>query len=216
VPRHRGGDGILVKTELIFVRHGSTESNERGLLHGRTDIPLAGTGIQQAKRVAERLAKLGRIDSIYSSPLERAYATAREIGVRTGLNPVIMPELSEFDFGDLEGLSFEELQIRHPELYLSMMDPNEFDRPFPNGESRSELHQRVVASLDQITRHNGDGRVVVVAHLVVIATAVAHLTTGDQHDIIRFLVRNCSVTHLEFSGRPPANVQVLDDVSHLE
>jgi broad specificity phosphatase PhoE len=205
-----------VKTELIFVRHGRTESNERGLLHGRTDIPLATVGVQQAQRVAERLARLGRIDSIYSSPLERAYKTAREIGARTGLDPVILPELSEFDFGDLEGLSFEELQVRHPELYLSMLDPNGFDRPFPNGESRSELHQRVIASLNQITSHNGDGRVVVVAHLVVIAAAVAHLTTGDPHDVIRFLVRNCSVTHLEFSGRPPANVRILDDVSHLE
>jgi alpha-ribazole phosphatase len=205
-----------VGIELIFVRHGRTESNDRGLLHGRTDIPLAPFGEEQAARVAQRLARFEQINLLYSSPLRRAFETAREIGELTGIPPIVDPRLSEFDFGDLEGLTFDELQRSHPALYLSMIDPSGFDQRFPNGESRRHLHERVVDVVEHITTQNGEGRVVVVAHLVVIATAVAHLTTGDPHDIIRYLVRNCSITHLEINGSQPANVHLLDDVSHLE
>jgi broad specificity phosphatase PhoE len=205
-----------VKTELIFVRHGETESNSRGLLHGRTDIPLAPAGRQQAGMVARRIAAYGHVRSIFTSPLDRARSTADEIGRATGVEPVIEPNLTEFDFGDLEGLTFDDLQIKHPELYLSMIDPDGFNHRFPNGESRSELRDRVVSALEHI-RPNGDyGPVVVVAHLVVIATAVAHLTTGDPHDVIRYLVRNCSVTHLELNGNSGADIRHLDDVSHLQ
>lgn len=211
-----GGNEDTVRTELILVRHGTTESNDNGLLHGRTDVPLAPAGISQARLAARRIAGMGGIDSIYSSPLKRALATAREIGQTTGIDPVIEPGLSEFDFGDLEGLTFDDFQVMHPELYLSMIDPNGFDQSFPNGESRSLLHDRVVQSLNQITSRNGDSRVVVVAHLVVIATALAHLTSGDPHDVVKYLVRNCSITHLELNGRTMASIHSLDDTSHLE
>jgi broad specificity phosphatase PhoE len=205
-----------VKTELIFVRHGETDSNSQGLLHGRTDIPLAVSGMRQASLVAQRLAKIGGIDSIYTSPLQRAFATAREIGRITGVEPVIEPRLREFDFGDLEGFTFEDLQSRHPELYLSMIEPDGFDHSFPNGESRSQLHDRVVAAIDRISSRDHNGRVVIVAHLVVIGTAVAYLTSGDPQDVVRYLVRNCSITHLEMNGAPPADIRALDDISHLE
>ena len=203
-------------SELIFVRHGETESNSNGLLHGRTDIPLAPSGIQQAARVAGRISSLGQVKLIYSSPLKRAYQTAREIGRLTGLEPIVDDRLSEFDFGDLEGLTFDDLQSQHPDLYLSMIDPNGFDRSFPNGESRSHLHDRVVEAIDQICSRDLQGRTVIVAHLVVIATAVAHLTTGDPHDVIRYLVRNCSITQLQLNGQGPADVRLLDDIAHLE
>jgi broad specificity phosphatase PhoE len=161
-----------------------------------------------------RLARMGEIHAIYSSPLRRALATAREISRFVGTDPIADPRLSEFDFGDLEGVTFHDLQDTHPEHYLSMIDPNGFELPFPNGESRRLLHDRVVSAIEGISG-NGDQRTVVVAHLVVIATAVAHLTTGDPNDVVRYLVRNCSITHLELNSKDDATVRCLDDVSHL-
>ncbi|MFW6075442.1 MAG: histidine phosphatase family protein, partial [Chloroflexota bacterium] len=153
---------------------------------------------------------------VYSSPLTRAYRTASSIGHRLGVDPIVDERLAEFDFGDLEGLTFENLQSDYPELYLSIIDPNGFDRAFPNGESRSQLHDRVVSALGNILEANAGSAVVVVAHLVVIGSAIAHLTTGDPHDIIRYLVRNCSVTHLELHATHRAEIHTLDDIRHLE
>lgn len=205
-----------MNTQLIFVRHGVTNSNHDGVLHGKTDIPLSPAGVQQATRVGERLARHTDISSVYSSPLTRAHDTASSIGRQIGIEPILDARLAEFDFGDLEGLTFEDLQSDYPELYLSIIDPNGFDRAFPNGESRSQLHDRVVSALGNILETNPGGAVVVVAHLVVIGSAIAHLTTGDPHDIIRYLVRNCSVTHLELNAAHRAEVHTLDDIRHLE
>jgi alpha-ribazole phosphatase len=205
-----------VSIELIFVRHGKTFGNDHGKLHGRTDTLLAPDGHQQARQVAQRLATLGDINSIYTSPLKRALSTANEIGNVVGIEPVIDPRLVEFDFGDFEGYSFEELQVAHPDYYLKMIEPTDTNDAFPNGESLGQLHNRVAEALEEITEQGTGSRIVVVAHLIVIATGMAHLTTGDPRDAIRFLVRNCSITQLEYDGRIPANVRLLDDVSHLE
>jgi broad specificity phosphatase PhoE len=202
--------------ELVFVRHGTTEGNERGLLHGRTDIPLSPVGYAEARRSAALFARTGSIGKIVTSPQTRALVTAREIESATGATLEIEPRLREFDFGDLEGVPFYMLQTHHPDQYFSLLDPEGIDHPFPNGESRRSLHSRVSGALDTISE-NADARpVVVVAHLIVIATAIAHLTSNDPNDAIRYLVRNCSISRLRLNEHRIAELVTLDDVSHLE
>ncbi len=204
-----------VKTELIFVRHGTTNSNQNGLLHGRTDIPLGPLGEREATLAARRIAGLGLVDQVVSSPLQRALSTAREIGSAVGITPVTDPRLIEFNFGDLEGVSFDDLQDKHTDLYLSMIDPNGLDQSFPNGESRSELHFRVTDVLQNIVDQNNGGRTVVVAHLIVIATAIAHLATGDPNDAVRYLVSNASISRVVIDGNEAPEVVALNDTEHL-
>lgn len=206
-----------VKTELVFVRHGTTNSNQNGLLHGRTDIPLDGVGVREAQLAARRIMELGSIEQVVTSPLQRAMVTAQEIGTVLGIDPVADPRLIEFDFGDLEGVSFDDLQDKHTDLYLSMIDPDGFELPFPNGESRSALHSRVVQTLDQIPGEaSGGGRTVIVAHLIVIATAIAHLTSGDPNDAVRYLVGNASISRLVLDGNGSAELIALNDTTHLQ
>ncbi len=204
-----------MNAEIVLIRHGTTDSNNRGLLHGRTDTPLASKGIEQASLVANRLARLEDVHAVYSSPLVRARTTAELIASQTGLTPMIDPDLREFDFGDLEGVTFEDLQVRFPSVYSSLFDPDGFDHPFPNGESRRSIYERVSQSLDRITSANGSGRVIVVAHLIVIASAVARLTSDNPDDAINYLVENCSVTRLRLNGKSPADLIELNDVNHL-
>jgi broad specificity phosphatase PhoE len=205
-----------VNTELIFIRHGTTEGNQNGQLHGRTDVPLGPSGLIEARRAAQRVLQMGNIDLVVSSPLKRAMVTAQKIAALAGVNPIVEPNLREFDFGDLEGLTFDDLQVKHTELYLSLIDPDGFDQSFPNGESRRELHTRVVTALDGIVRQTDTGRAVIVAHLIVIATAIAHLTSGDPNDAVKYLVRNGSITHLSLNRSSTAELITLNDVSHLE
>src|SRR5919202_5816875 len=89
---------------LFLVRHGETDSNLRGLLHGQADVPLTDRGVAQAGRIAARLAREPGIAALYASPLERAHHTARLIGAAIGREPVLHPGLMEIDFGEVEGL----------------------------------------------------------------------------------------------------------------
>jgi broad specificity phosphatase PhoE len=204
-----------VKTELFIVRHGETNGNVGGLLHGRTDLPLTTAGWAQARSLASRIAQYEEIAAVYTSPLCRARQTASVIAGRVS-SPIETDErLVEFDFGELEGASFDELQIRYPELYLSIIDPAGYELSFPNGESRKQLHERVVEALDHVIGDARGERVVVVAHLIVIGSALAHLTSGDPDDVIQYLVRNGSLTHVTLDRSGSAELRMFDDVSHL-
>ncbi|MGH2562751.1 MAG: histidine phosphatase family protein, partial [Thermomicrobiales bacterium] len=87
------------------------------LLHGRTDVPLDTLGVRQAHLVAERIAReVGTVDALLSSPLSRALTTARIIGDRLEMAPVIVPGLIEMDFGILEGATIEVIHQDHPDI----------------------------------------------------------------------------------------------------
>jgi broad specificity phosphatase PhoE len=201
-------------TELLLVRHGQTESNMHGLLHGRTDVPLTEFGLLQAESVATRLATFSNLASLYTSPLLRARATAEPISRRTGLRPRTILDLAEFDFGDLEGYTYEQIQVEFPDVYLRLLDPLARNVPFPNGESPQGFHERVASAMRALIREHRGERIVVVAHGGVIGTSIAWLTNDDLNDTLRYSVRNCSVTHVEVNERS-AEIHCLDDTDHL-
>ena len=73
--------------KLYFVRHGESEWNTVGRICGATDIPLTDRGREMAKETAARIIEEGiKIDKIISSPLSRAYETAKIIGEVLGVD----------------------------------------------------------------------------------------------------------------------------------
>lgn len=92
----------LFQRPFYFLRHGETESNARSLVAGSTETDLTPRGREQALRAAELLAR-EPITAIYSSPLRRAYDTARPVAACLKLEIVIVPELAERTWGVLEG-----------------------------------------------------------------------------------------------------------------
>ena len=51
-------------TELIFVRHGESESNERGLFTGQADVSLSGLGEKQATALKNFILKEYTVDAV--------------------------------------------------------------------------------------------------------------------------------------------------------
>lgn len=65
--------------KIYLVRHGESEANAKGIHQGqKIDTSLSKNGLEQAKKIAERL-KDEDFEIIYSSDLKRAYETAKEI-----------------------------------------------------------------------------------------------------------------------------------------
>ena len=200
--------------EFILVRHGETESNAAGLLHGRTDVPLNAVGQRQATQVADHLASIGRIVALYASPLTRARATADPISRSLGLTTTERVGLAEIDFGAIEGLPAVEFATRYPELFARLQNPTGDDAGFPRGESILAFHERVHQSLRFLASEHRGERIVVVAHGGVIASGIAQLIGNGPAAWSDYLVRNCSVTRLTWDGER-AELHCLDDVSHL-
>ena len=133
-------------TKLILVRHGQSKANECGYLVGKNEAPLSLLGEKQAKAVSEYILKEYKVDVIYSSPLLRACNTVK--GVADALNLPINKEeeLSEFDFGEWEGLTLEEIKNNFDDGYSKWAkDPGTFVPQ--GGESMTHLQARVVKRL---------------------------------------------------------------------
>jgi len=206
----------MASTEFVLVRHGETQSNLEQLLHGRTDVPLTARGEWQALRVAQRVQEIGDAAALYSSPLIRALSTALRISELIGIDPVLRADLTEYHFGDFEGYSFSSVRESHPEIFVRAIDPADLEFRFPNGESRREFNVRVKGAIDHLVEQHAGQRVVIVAHGGVIASAVAQLTGGNPNDWAKYLVQNCSVTHLELNGDAVARMICWNDALHLQ
>lgn len=150
-------------TELLLIRHGETDWNRRQCFQGQIDVPLNETGMEQARRLGQRLAG-ERIDALLVSDLTRARQTAAPLAQRLGLAEQLMPALREQAFGILEGMSFDEIRQRHPEEFALWVkqDP---DYALPGGaESRRDFHRRVITALQQAGRAHAGRRLAVVTH----------------------------------------------------
>jgi probable phosphoglycerate mutase len=136
-------EDLPVKSDIWLVRHGPTEWSESGRHTGRTDVPLAEAGRAAAAALAPVLAGHD-FALVLSSPFSRALETARLSGFA---DCEVVPELSEWDYGDFEGLTTAEVRERGPEWANWTV----WKDPIANGESLDDVAgraERVVARAD--------------------------------------------------------------------
>jgi broad specificity phosphatase PhoE len=108
--------------------------------------------------------------AVYTSPLERAVATARSIAEGRNLTPVLVDDLREIDLGAVDGLAFEEYPSELQEALLR----SPATAAFPGGESFADVRARVVPAVDAIVARHKCASVAVVAHAGPIRALLAH------------------------------------------
>jgi alpha-ribazole phosphatase len=147
-------------SRLILIRHGEPEASVRGRSYGALDVPLSAAGREQAKAVAHGLTDVP-IGAVFTSPLRRALETAAPLARAHGLEPVVHENLRELSFGEIEGLSYADIERERPELFASWMkDPTRTH--FPGGESFADLRERALSAAAEI--HAAHESAAVVAH----------------------------------------------------
>jgi len=164
-------------TEIIIARHGETEWNVGEIFRGRIDIELNETGIKQAELLAKYLSKL-KIDAIYSSPLKRALRTAEIIAGYHKLDVDIAPGLIDFNYGQWQGLSHQEVKDKYKELYGAWTNrPDQVK--MPAGESLDDVKKRAMGVVTNISSRY-KGTVVLVSHRVVNKVLICALLGLDN------------------------------------
>lgn len=153
-------------TAICLVRHGETNWNAAKRIQGRTDIPLNDTGKWQAEQTGLYL-KDDHWDVVISSPLSRAKETAYLILQHVHAPLVIMDDFIERDYGDAEGMSFEERQKLFP------------NKQYPHMEPLSALQDRMIEGIEKVSAAYPDQRVLIVAHGAAIHALLT--TLADEH-----------------------------------
>jgi len=194
---------------VYLVRHAESAFNAEGRIQGQTDVPLSDLGRRQAEALAAALAKK-EIEAVFSSPLARAYETARPVAAVYGLDVVTDSRLVEIHAGIFQGLRFEEMKSRYPDAAArwAAADP---DFVIPQGESRRQLMQRGQAALEDIFRQSYH-RVVVVAHGGLLAAALKAIF-GIPADRSPFRFYNAAISKLALESQP--KLLTLNETEHL-
>lgn len=131
----------LPATPFFFLRHGETDWNKNRLAQGQTDIPLNDVGRDQAS-LANPLLVGHSITKLVSSPLSRAYETAKIVNRALGLTIVRHSGLMERGFGPAEGKPWTAGFVES--------DLGE------GSEALADFRTRIVLALsDVLTRHPG-------------------------------------------------------------
>jgi len=160
---------LVYMIRLLVARHGQSEWNAVGRWQGRADPPLSEVGLAQARAAATRV---GAVDAVVASPLERALVTATVISESIGVGPVMVePGLQERHAGEFQGLTRAEIDQQFPG-YLDS------DRRPPGWEPDSEVTDRAMLALDSIAEMVGTGSaqadILAIAHAGIIYALEAH------------------------------------------
>ncbi len=173
--------------EIGLIRHGCTVWNKAGRSQGCTDIPLDAEGMEQARRVAERLAAESW-DVIYTSDLQRAKQTGEIIQKKLGRVPLFTDErLRERSGGKTEGTTLDERIATWGENWREREAELEM-------ESVDRMVARGQAFLADICQKHASRRVLIVSHGAFLKRMLLTLVPDEQVDVS---LGNCSVTKLE-------------------
>ena len=200
-------------TRLVLVRHAEPDGAALGRVCGaRTDVALGPEGRAHADRIAAMLSHQP-LTAVYASPLTRALETARPLAHAHGLDPKVVDDLREFDFGEVDGLRFEEIEAGHPELVRAWTDAPETVR-FPGGESLADLRARVLPTIAEIrARHDGEA-VAVVAHAGVLRVVLGDALGLTDGALFRLDQAHGGVSVVDWLGGVPV-VRVVNAAAGL-
>ncbi len=201
--------------DLYLIRHAESQFNREGRVQGQLDPPLSPLGERQAQVLAQAVAGL-QPEVVVSSPLRRAYDTARPLVQVSQAELIIVEELKELHAGVFQGRLWSELEREFPEAVAQWRSGNP-DVAIPGGESRRQLMRRSWQALQKI--HQLPHQVVVVvAHGGVIAAGLKALL-GIPPQRNPFRLHNASMIQVHWPSEDPhgekAKLLFLNRIDHL-
>lgn len=202
-------------TRLYLVRHAEAQGNIMRVFQGRIDADISENGYRQLERLKERF-KTVDFDAVYSSPLIRAYKTARAADFYHNKPITTLEGLEEINGGRWEG----ELWDKIPSLFSEENEAwvNEPWRFAPQGgETMRHVYDRIWDTLLSIVKQNPGRTVLAASHGCAIRNFICRakgLPLERLKEIEWF--ENTSISTVDFDNNLCAHVVSINDASHLD
>ncbi|MBV0921208.1 histidine phosphatase family protein [Limosilactobacillus reuteri] len=206
-------------TKVYLIRHGKTQWNLESRYQGANGDSLL---LKDSYREIELLASsLQRIpfEHAYTSPLKRARVTAQAL--LNHLNPeiplTIDSRLKEFNLGKMEGMHFEDVAAKWPEVLKNFRHhPDKYDESLVEGESFLEVIARFRAAIEEYCRQYPNGNILVISHGAALNAAInALIGTPLAHLKDRGGLSNTSTTILTTNDGRHFELEKWNDTSYL-
>ena len=148
--------------EIYLIRHGETEWSASGKHTGVSDIPLTEHGRQQSKLLRPELSTTN-FQLVLTSPLRRARETCELAGLAERAE--IDPDLMEWNYGDYEGLTSEQIHAHRPAWTIFN------DGGGPGGETPDQVGARVDRVIARVRALQGNAALFAHGHVLRVLAA---------------------------------------------
>lgn len=191
--------GVTART--VLVRHGEPHQIARGRCYGKLDVSLSAHGRAQIERAAVRLNSLS-LAAVYASPRRRARESAEIIAAAHHLAVRIEEDFGEINFGDFEGLTYDEVAQRYPREYRQWMEhPTEVT--FPGGESFAMMRERVAQAAAKLRAQHLHETIAIISHGGVNRVLLAEALRMNAPDIFRLEQSYAGVSIIDYYDATP-------------
>ena len=206
-------------TKVYLIRHGKTQWNLESRYQGANgDSPLLKDSYREIELLASSLQRIP-FEHAYTSPLKRARVTAQAL--LNHLNPeiplTIDNQLKEFNLGKMEGMHFEDVAAKWPEVLKNFRHhPDKYDESLVEGESFLEVIARFRAAIEEYCRQYPNGNILVISHGAALNAAInALIGTPLAHLKDRGGLSNTSTTILTTNDDRHFELEKWNDTSYL-
>ena len=183
-------------TQLYLIRHGEVEERYHRVFGGsRIDMALSPLGHAQAAALGRWLAGT-KLDAIYASPMLRVQQTMAPALEGRGVEPALMPDLREVDFGDWTGFNWAQVKERFGVSAFAWLEILE-RAEIPGGESAHDLLSRVQPCLTEILHANPHRTAAIFCHGGIVRTILALLLDLPLAKTAHFRIEYGSVSVVE-------------------
>ena len=195
----------MKKRNLILVRHGQSEWNEKNLFTGWEDPVLTKQGFDEAKNAGLLINELKlEFNSLFTSDLIRAQITGKIILKKIGqenINIVKNKALNERFYGDLQGLNKDECREKWGKKQVQIWRRS-YDIGPPGGESLKETGERVLPYfLSEIYPSILKGEnIIVSAHGNSLRSLIKHLDNLSSDEIVKLEIPTGAPIHYLFDN----------------
>jgi broad specificity phosphatase PhoE len=149
---------------------------------------------------------------IYSSDLLRARQTAKILFGDSKFEETA--DLREMNFGLFEGLKYEQLIEKYPELYRRWIDNPEKVKA-PNGEGLRELRNRIEEKISEIICRNEGKTTAVVTHSGPVRVVLCKALKLDLENFWQIEQELGALSIIDYTGESSTSVIKINDTSHL-
>ncbi len=194
----------MKERNLLLVRHGQSEWNEKNLFTGWEDPGLTKKGEDEAQNAGLLIKELGiNFDHLFTSALIRAQLTGSIILNEIGQNEIPTTKnqaLNERFYGDLQGLNKDECREKWGEEKVQMWRRS-YEMGPPGGETLKETGERVIPYFkEEINPLILKGKnILIAAHGNSLRSLIKFLDNVSDEDIVKLEIPTGAPIHYIFN-----------------
>lgn len=203
-----------MKTRLFIVRHTETIGNVEERLTGLQDYEITEKGKILIKKLKKELENI-KFDKIYSSTSGRAIKTIEPISKKQNLKIEETDKLCEMNFGEYDGLRWEEVNKIQPEIKQTQKEINEITG-IPNQETMEEVANRMYDCILKILKENEGKTILISSHGVAIEAFLRKIENIKfKYEREKFCQHNVAINELEYENNKFKIIR-LADIEYLK